>query len=98
MPSLSSYDVGTKSFEGRRYKADIEAVHSGMEYLLAPIKAYNAKAAKGHRERYNPRLVLTMGNHENRIVRVINSDPKLDGTIGLGDLNYERYGWEVLNR
>ena len=25
MPSLSSYDVGKKSFEGRRYKDDIEA-------------------------------------------------------------------------
>ena len=25
MPSLSSYDVGKKSFEGRRYKDDIKA-------------------------------------------------------------------------
>lgn len=95
MPSLSSYDVGTKSFEGRRYKADIEAAHAGMEALLGPIKAYNEKAKKGHRERYTPRLVLTLGNHEQRISRAVNGDPKLDGTIGLGDLKYEEYGWEV---
>ena len=28
MPSLSSYDVGKKSFEGRRYKDDIETARS----------------------------------------------------------------------
>ncbi len=95
MPSLSSYDVGTKSFEGRRYKTDIEATHQGMETLLAPIRSYNAKAAKGHRQRYLPRLVLTLGNHEHRINKVTNSDPKLDGTISIEDLKYREYGWEV---
>lgn len=95
MPSLSSYDVGTKSFEGRRYKSDIEAAHQGMETLLEPIRRHNAHARKGHRERYLPRFVLTLGNHENRINKVTNSDPKLDGTISIGDLNYEKYGWEV---
>jgi hypothetical protein len=95
MPSLSSYDVGTKSFEGRRYKTDVEATHQGMETLLAPIRSYNAKAAKGHRQRYLPRLVLTLGNHEHRINKVTNSDPKLDGTISIEDLKYREYGWEV---
>lgn len=95
MPSLSSYDVGKKSFEGRRYRADIDAAHSAMEHLLAPIQAYNQRAARNHKERYNPELILTLGNHENRINRVINDDPKLDGTISIDDLDYEKYGWEV---
>jgi hypothetical protein len=95
MPSLSSYDVGTKAFEGRRYKHDIEAAHEGMEALLEPLQRFNHAAKKGHRERYNPRLVLTLGNHENRIAKAVNSDSKLDGTIGLDDLCYEKYGWEV---
>jgi hypothetical protein len=95
MPSLSSYDVGKKTFEGRRYKADIEAAHQGMATLLAPVRAFNQAAKKGHRERYNPQLVLTLGNHENRIVRATNDDPKLDGTIGLGDLKYAEFGWDV---
>lgn len=95
MASLSSYDVGKKAFEGRRYRTDIEATHNGMTALLAPIHAYNRKAKKGHRERYNPRLVLTLGNHEDRITRAVNSDAKLDGTIGLDDLKYKEMGWEV---
>ena len=95
MASLSSYDVGTKAFEGRRYRADIEATHSAMSALLEPIQVFNRRAKEGHRERYYPRLVLTLGNHENRINKVVNTDPKLDGTIGLEDLKYESYGWEV---
>jgi hypothetical protein len=44
MPSLSSYDKGTKAFEGRRYRTDVESVHQGMEALLAPLEDYNRKA------------------------------------------------------
>jgi hypothetical protein len=43
MPSLSSYDKGKKSFEGRRYKADIEAGNLGMRMLQAPLVALNKK-------------------------------------------------------
>lgn len=95
MPSLSSYDVGKKSFEGRRYRLDIEAAHRAMEALLAPLQAFNERAIKNHKERYNPELILTLGNHEHRINRAVNDDPKLDGTIGIGDLRYEEYGWKV---
>jgi len=95
MAALSSYDVGTKSFEGRRYKADIEAAHEAMETMLSPTKAGNQRAVKNHRERYAPRYILTLGNHENRINRCINVDSKLDGTISIEDLKYKEYGWEV---
>ena len=95
MPSLSSYDVGKKSFEGRRYRADILAAHAAMEALLQPIKEYNANAVKNHKPRYYPRKVLTLGNHENRINRAVNDDPKLDGVLSVSDLKYEAYGWEV---
>lgn len=95
MSSLSSYDVGTKSFEGRRYKTDVLAAIEGMESLMAPIKSYNAAAKRGNRKRYYPRMVLTLGNHENRINKVTNTDPKLDGTISIEDLKYKEYGWEV---
>lgn len=95
LPSLSSYDVGKKSFEGRRYRTDIDATHRAMEALLRPIKEYNEAAIKNHKARYQPRMVLTLGNHENRINRAVDNDAKLEGTIGLGDLKYEHYGWEV---
>lgn len=95
MPSLSSYDKGKKSFEGRRYKNDIEASQQGMATLLNPLIEYNTKQRKNGKRQYNPRRVLTLGNHEDRISRAINSDPKLDGTLDLRDLGYEAAGWEV---
>ncbi len=96
MPSLSSYDVGKKSFEGRRYKDDIGAAHSGMETLLAPIKEEQARLRRNKEKVWKPRFVLTLGNHEDRISRAVDSDAKLDGTIGLSDLGYETFGFEVV--
>jgi len=95
MHSLSSYDQGKKSFEGRRYKDDIAAVHSGLELLFTPMWEYNIKAKKNHEPRYKPKLYLTLGNHEDRITRAVESDAKLDGTIGLADLGYESFGFTV---
>lgn len=95
MPSLSSYDVGKKTFEGRRYKTDIDAVHKGMDLLFKPINEFNEKARKNKEKQYQPKLILTLGNHEDRISRAIDKDSKLDGTIGLEDLDYDSYGWEV---
>lgn len=95
MASLSSYDKGKKSFEGRRYRADIQAAHEGMEALLGPLKEYNEMRLKNRKGLYRPRMVLTLGNHEERILRAINDEPMLDGTIGIHDLKYPEYGWEV---
>lgn len=84
MPSLSSYDKGKKSFEGRRYTNDIKAARHAMRDLVAPIK---------RKKGYNPRMVMTLGNHEQRIIRAVDSQPELDGLIGYDDLPYE--DWEV---
>jgi hypothetical protein len=97
MPSLSSYDVGKKSFEGRRYKDDIKAAVEGMDILLAPLRDYNEKCRKDKKKQYRPRMVLTLGNHENRIDRATEGDPKLYGTIGIDDLRYAEAGWEVFD-
>jgi hypothetical protein len=39
-------------------------------------------------------MVLTLGNHEDRINRAINEDRKLDGLISIEDLPYQ--DWEVI--
>jgi len=95
MPSLSSYDVGKKSFEGRRYKDDIQASHEAMEALLSPLMTYNERAKANHKERYTPRRILTLGNHEQRIERATENDAKLDGVLSINDLKYEECGWET---
>lgn len=95
MPSLSSYDVGKKSFEGRRYNLDVQAAREGMQALLEPIHTYNASQRRKQKAQYKPRMVMTLGNHENRINRAVNDDPKLDGMLSTDDLGYAEYGWEV---
>lgn len=95
MPSLSSYDVGKKSFEGRTYKADVRAVHKAMEALLSPIQELHKQQRKDKKKLYKPRMILTLGNHEDRINRAIENDRKLEDLISIKDLNYEQYGWEV---
>ena len=80
LPSLSSYDKGTKGFEGRRYMKDVNAVIDAQTKLFAPIKKIR---------NYKPKLYMTLGNHEDRISRAINSTPELDGTIGIDDLKYK---------
>jgi hypothetical protein len=95
MASLSSYDKGKKSFEGRRYALDIQAAKDGMNRLLAPLWDYNNKQKKNGKKQYHPRLVLTLGNHENRINRAVEHQPELDGVLSTSDLAYEASGWEV---
>jgi hypothetical protein len=97
MPSLSSYDVGKKSFEGRRYTSDIQAAQEGMETLLAPLQDYNRRMRKSKHQTYVPILTLLLGNHENRINRAVNDDAKLEGLLSTTDLGYEKHGWEVHN-
>lgn len=95
MPSLSSYDKGTKSFEGRRYTKDISAAHSAMAAFLAPINLHNERAKKNGKKQYKPEMHLFLGNHEERINKVVNLDPKLEGMLSIKDLRYEDFGWKV---
>ena len=93
--SLSSYDKGKKSFEGRRVKADIEAGNHGMIKLLTPLWELQIQQRKCKKKVYNPRLVLTLGNHDARYDRFINDNPEFEGLLGIETLNLERFGWEV---
>lgn len=95
MPSLSSYDVGKKTFEGRRYCEDVKASHLGMDRLTKPIVREQARLRRNKKPIWKPEMYLTLGNHENRIERAVNNDPKLDGTIGVHNLGYAGYGWSV---
>tara|TARA_R110002096_G_scaffold58465_8_gene147250 strand:- start:419 stop:1180 length:762 start_codon:yes stop_codon:yes gene_type:complete len=95
MPSLSSYDVGKKSFEGRTYKADVRAVRKGMETLLAPIRRVQKQMAKAKKKVWKPKMILTLGNHEHRIDRAVEYDRKLEGLVQMEDLGYEEAGWTV---
>lgn len=86
MESLSSYDKGTRKFEGRRYRKDIDASKRAMDALMTPI---------AREPGYDPEKDLTLGNHEERTHRAINHQPELYGLMDINDLGYKDYGWKV---
>lgn len=92
MPSLCSYEKGKRSFEGRRYKKDCEAVIDAQKRLFEPITQYK----KSKKVSLNFELHMTLGNHdEGRINRATQLDPILFGTIGVEDLKYAEFGWKT---
>jgi hypothetical protein len=97
MPSLSTHDkVGSKYFEGLRYKTDVEVTKEAMKKLLAPLRDLQKTQKETKHKVYKPRMVMLLGNHENRIDRAINNNPTLEGLISTKDLEYEK-DWEVHN-
>jgi len=95
MPSLSFYDKGKMSFEGRRYNDDIEASKLAMDILLKPLADLQAKQKRSKVKVYKPKMILTLGNHEDRITRAVENDAILEGVISIEDLEYEK-DWEVI--
>ncbi len=95
MPSLSSYDQGKKAFEGRRYKDDVQSVVDAQIKLFQPLAAYQERQRINKKKVYTPRTIILLGNHENRINRAVNNDPKLDGVLSVDDLGYRTFWDEV---
>lgn len=88
MSSMSSYDRGKKSFQGRTYRADIEAGLDFQAKMWDRVK---------RRKKEMPYSVFCMGNHEQRISRAIEIQPELEGAIGYGDLQLDDYYDETVN-
>lgn len=96
MESLSSYDKGKRTAEGKRVQEDIACAHEGMRRLLGPLWALQ-KAQEGAGEAvYRPRRVITLGNHEYRIDRHVDANPELHGFLSTDSLLYKEFGWEVV--
>jgi signal recognition particle subunit SEC65 len=93
MESLSSYDKGKLQFEGRRYKADLAVAKQAMDILLHPLRELQAKQKQTKHKVYKPRMIMCLGNHEERIQRVAAENPEFDGLLSYDDLPYQ--DWEV---
>jgi hypothetical protein len=92
MPSLSLYDKGKRCYEGRRYVKDIEAANFSLHLIEETLAQHNRENPA---DQYNPRKVITFGNHEARIERATQLDASLDGKLRPDDLDFEKCGWEV---
>lgn len=87
LPSLSSYDKGKAKFFGRAYKKDLDA---GLEFddrMWGPLRKSKKK---------KPRSIFIEGNHEERLKRVLDHQPELEGTIGFEDFDLSRNYHEVI--
>lgn len=94
-PSLSQYEAkGNKYWEGKRYKEDLEAGYEGFRLLNKPVDDYNKKHTRWKKRGYWPRKVYLRGNHDFRVVKAVNQDPRLEGTIGPEDIDVSPWGWE----
>lgn len=88
MPSLSSYDKkGSRSFEGRRLQADLQAGHDALDIL------WDIWSARG----FEPETHVTMGNHEERFYRALNDNPDILEGLFADDnpFEFEAMGWIV---
>lgn len=96
MNSLCSYDRSKKSFEGRRYKKDLKAGHDALAKMHSPFNEYNEQRRSSKRAKLKePRKVITLGNHENRITRAVESSPELEGLMSLENLKLKSFGYEI---
>lgn len=87
MPSLSSYDKGKRSFQGKSYRKDIDAHLDFQERMWDPIKKTKKKL---------PYRVILEGNHERRCERALDLSPELEGTIGFKDFKFDDYYDEII--
>lgn len=91
MCSLSSYDRGKGSAEGRRYLADIDAGKGGLASFMLPLLS-----EPDYGSSWRPRLVFLEGNHEERIRRAGDEDVRYEGLITSDHIikPLAEYGWE----
>ena len=86
MPAASTWSaVGSKDKEGSRLYDDIEAGNKALELLEESMEGFKPK-----------KKIILRGNHEHRLTRVIETDPKLDGVLGFHLFNDVELGWETV--
>lgn len=97
LPSLSSYDKGKKSFEGRRFTADVDVGHRALELLERPLDLRNAALKRSKHAQLKIDKHVTWGNHEHRAARACEDIPELDGLIGVHifDEFWQARGWQT---
>ena len=80
--SLCSYNTPLE-MEGRRLKDDIIAGAKALDIIPLYIKKQNKKQKK---KLYKPAFHLCLGNHEDRLDKMIQKQPVLDGMINLREM------------
>lgn len=97
MHSLSTHATpGAQSMEGANYLDDVNVGNEAFARLVAPMEAEQARLKRNKEKQWNPRKVFLFGNHEDRITRAIEREPRNAGAYSLDHLltpGFERHGF-----
>jgi hypothetical protein len=80
LASLSKY-ANARERKDMNLKEDIQAGVEGLRKLLRPLRMLNARQVANKKKLYRPKIVFTMGNHEERMNRFLGDNPHLDGVL-----------------
>lgn len=81
--------------EGRRLVDDIQAGIFGLDVLMQPLVMLQNKQRLQKKKVYRPKIVFTMGNHEERLNTFLKKNPNLVGSLPDLKDTIEQYGIEV---
>lgn len=83
MHSLNSYDKpGSKGMVGASVEADVEIGNEAFARLVRPMDVEMGRLRTGKRKLWEPECHFLYGNHEQRIQRFCNEDPRFAGIVG----------------
>ena len=83
MGSLCSYDRGKRDYVYKNVRDDIESGHHAEALMFKPMLEYNKVQSKHKKKQYRPLYVKIMGNHEYRVKRLLDLEPKWDGSVSM---------------
>lgn len=85
MPSLCSYDQGKKEFVFKNVADDIKAGHKAEAIIFGPMIEYNKQQARNKQKQYRPLIIKILGNHEHRVKKLLEYEPRWEGSISMDD-------------
>lgn len=95
MPSLSTWNApGSLEKEGARILDDVLVGNDAMIQLFAPQEVVSAQKRKNKDKSWDPERHVLRGNHEDRIDRAVQADPRLQGIVSM-DMLYTPPGVQV---
>jgi hypothetical protein len=87
MESLCSYEKGKRNYVFKNVRDDIESGHHAEALMFEPLLKYNETQIKNKKKQYRPTYIKLMGNHEYRVKRLLDLEPKWDGSVSMDSFN-----------
>lgn len=84
-------EKGSLPMEGARILEDIEVGNQAFELFNGPIRREQERIARNRKKRWDIDKVFLFGNHEERAVRTVSNDPKLEGLLDLSALDTQDF-------